>query len=70
MPSLTSFVRSLGNDRAVANAQRSLLEREREDWLVAGLVHRVEARDRALAAPAAEAMTAAADASSAVHAAA
>ncbi len=69
MRSITSFVRWLGNDRAVTNAQRSLREREREDWLIAGLVHRVDARDRALAAPAAEAMTAFAGAASAVHAA-
>lgn len=70
MPSLTSFVRSLGNDRAVTNAQISLQQREREDWLIAGLVHRVETRDRSLAAPAADAATAAPGDISAAHAAA
>lgn len=55
MPSITSFLRSLGNHRAVANAQDSMDERAREDWLVAGLLHRVEIRDRAVAGAAAAA---------------
>jgi hypothetical protein len=61
MPSLTSFIRSLGNDRAVSNARFSIEVHVREDWLVAGLVRRIEAQDDALAA-----RSAASDASSSV----
>lgn len=39
---LTTFVRSLGNDGAVANAQAVLDAQVLEDWLVKGLAHRVE----------------------------
>ena len=39
---LTTFVRSLGNDGAVANAQAVLDARVLEDWLVKGLAHRLE----------------------------
>lgn len=50
---LTTFVRSLGNDRAVANAQASLAVRRREDWLVLGLAHRLERQRLAAPRPAA-----------------
>ncbi len=39
---LTTFVRSMGNDRAVANVQAMLDARVLEDWLVRGLAHRLE----------------------------
>ncbi|MGK2948069.1 MAG: hypothetical protein ACSLFP_05820 [Acidimicrobiales bacterium] len=52
MNPLTTFVRSLGNDRALANAQASLEVRRREDWLVLGLAHRLEHPRRAPAVPA------------------
>ena len=39
---LTTFVRSLGNDGALANAQAVLEARAREDWLVQGLARRLE----------------------------
>jgi hypothetical protein len=39
---LTTLVRSLGNDRAVANAQAVLDARRHEDWLVQGLALRLE----------------------------
>ena len=39
---LTTFVRSLGNDRALANARTVLDARQVEDWLVQGLAHRLE----------------------------
>ena len=42
MNPLTTFVRSLGNDGAVANAQAMLEARVREDWLVQALAHRLE----------------------------
>ena len=42
MNPLTTFVRSLGNDRALANAQAVLDARRQEDWLVQGLAHRLE----------------------------
>jgi hypothetical protein len=48
MPSITSALRSLGNDGAVANARHWLEERQREDWLVAGLTRRIAAHDLAL----------------------
>ena len=43
MNPLTTFVRSLGNDRALANVQAVLDARRREDWLVQGLAHRLAA---------------------------
>lgn len=43
---LTAFVQSLGNDRAVANAQAALDARRRDDWLVQGVRQRLEALDR------------------------
>ena len=39
---LTTFVRSLGNDGARANAQAVLEVQAREDWLVQGLARRLE----------------------------
>jgi hypothetical protein len=39
---LTTIVRLLGNDGAVANAQAVLEERAREDWIVQGLTLRLE----------------------------
>jgi hypothetical protein len=39
---LTTFVRSLGNDRALANARIVLDARQVEDWLVQGLARRLE----------------------------
>jgi hypothetical protein len=39
---LTTLVRSLGNDGAVANARAVLDATAREDWLVQGLVHRLD----------------------------
>lgn len=42
MPSLTSFLRALGNEQAVANASVLLDLRRQEDWLVAGLARRLD----------------------------
>ena len=42
MNPLTSFVRSLGNDRAVANARAVLEARQREDRLIAALAARLD----------------------------
>jgi hypothetical protein len=42
---LTTFVRSLGNDRALANARAVLDARRHEDWLVQGLARRLESID-------------------------
>ena len=39
---LTTFVRSLGNDGALANARTVLDARRHEDWLVQGLARRLE----------------------------
>jgi hypothetical protein len=39
---LTTFVRSFGNDGAVANAQTVLDARRHEDWLVQGLARRLD----------------------------
>jgi hypothetical protein len=57
MNPLTTFVRSLGNDGALANAQTVLDARRHEDWLVHGLARRLEstgpsapAADRRIAA--------------------
>ena len=52
---LTTFVRSLGNDRALANAKVMVEAKEREDWLVEGLASRLD-RLPAVAAPAATAI--------------
>jgi hypothetical protein len=49
MPSVTTFLRSLGNQGALANVRSVLDERERDDWLIAGLALRVEEWDRATA---------------------
>ncbi len=46
MPSITDLLRALGREQAVANVQRALDDRLREDWLVAGLSQRLDARDR------------------------
>lgn len=43
MPSIPTFLRSLGNDGARTNARTALEAREHEDWLVAGLALRLEA---------------------------
>jgi hypothetical protein len=53
---LTTFVSSLGNAGALANAQAALDARRDEDWLVRGLVNRLEHPDasRARAAVASE----------------
>lgn len=53
---LTTFVRSLGNDGALANAQSVLAARAREDWLVQGLAGRLEHKDSTTAAAAAAAV--------------
>jgi hypothetical protein len=45
---LTTFVRSLGNDGALANAGAVLCAQRREDWLVQGLARRLEERAPAL----------------------
>ena len=42
MPRLTTLLRSLGNDGARANALLVLETRQREDWLVEGLVRRLD----------------------------
>jgi hypothetical protein len=42
MPSLTTFIRSLGNDGALTNARTVLDAREHEDWLIAGLALRLD----------------------------
>ena len=42
---LTTLVRSLGNDRAIANAGLALAVAAREDWLVQGLAQRLAQRD-------------------------
>ena len=42
MNPLTTFVRSLGNDGALRNAQAVLDAHHREDWLVQGLARRLE----------------------------
>jgi hypothetical protein len=49
---LTTFVRSLGNDRALANARTVLDAHRHEDWIIQGLARRLESIDPAL--PAAE----------------
>ena len=54
---LTTYVRSLGNDRAVANARAMVEAKQREDWLVQGLARRLD-RNPAIASPAAARATA------------
>jgi hypothetical protein len=39
---LTTLLRSLGHQGALANVQAVLEARTREDWLVEGLCHRLE----------------------------
>ena len=51
MPSISEIIRSVGNDRAVANAQREILRVQREEWLVASLTLRLD-RSQAEAPPA------------------
>ena len=61
MNPLTTFVRSLGNEGALANAHAVLETRAREDWLIQGLSRRLEhAAPSTIVAPAAVAATAAA----------
>lgn len=50
MPSITVAMRSLGNAQALINARAELDERAREAWLIAGLVSRLDERDRRMAA--------------------
>ncbi len=50
MPSLSTFLRSLGNDGALANARTALDARAHEDWLMAGLALRLDQRADTLAA--------------------
>ena len=59
---LTTFVRSLGNDGALANARTVLDAHRHEDWLVQGLARRLESTgpDAPAADPAVAAATAAA----------
>ena len=45
MPSLTSLLRALGNEQAVANASAVVEARRQEDWLVAGLARRLDRRE-------------------------
>jgi hypothetical protein len=42
---LTTLVRSLGNERAVTNAEGALAASAQEDWLVQGLAHRLAQHD-------------------------
>ena len=53
MPSITTILRSLGNDGALRNVRGVLDERQREDWLVAGLAHRLTQREFHAESPAA-----------------
>jgi hypothetical protein len=39
---LTTFVRSLGNDRALANAGAAMEAAKREDWIIQGLSLRLD----------------------------
>lgn len=56
---LTTLLRSLGNGGAVANVQAVLDDRRREDWVVTGLLHRLDPAPPAEARPAATATRAA-----------
>ena len=50
MPSVTALLRSLGNYGALANVRGALEECQREDWLVASLVLRLNEDERGRAA--------------------
>lgn len=50
MPPITATLRSFGNAQALINARAELDERTREAWLIAGLVSRLDERDRRTAA--------------------
>jgi hypothetical protein len=60
MNPLTTFVRSLGNDGALANVRTVLDARRHEDWLVQGLARRLESAGAS--APAADRRSAVASA--------
>lgn len=47
MPSMTNLLRSLGNEGALDNVRVVLEARQREEWLVAVLARRLEAREQA-----------------------
>jgi hypothetical protein len=47
MPSISAFLRSLGNVGALTNVRTVLEMHAREDWLIAGLAVRLDERDRA-----------------------
>ena len=49
---LTTLLRSLGPDGAVANVQSVLDDRRREDWVVEGLLRRIDQEPAPLALPA------------------
>ena len=51
MNPLTTLVRSLGNDGALANAQAALDARRHEDWLIQGLARRLDSLDQLTPAP-------------------
>jgi hypothetical protein len=53
VPRLTTLLRSLGNDGARANALLVLESRQSEDWIVEGLVRRLDPKDPAVAPAAA-----------------
>ena len=55
MNPLTTFVRSLGNDRALANATAMIDARKREDWIIQGLASRLDRLPTAAPAAAATA---------------
>lgn len=46
MPPITASLRSLGNAGALTNVRSLLDERARETWLIAGLVSRLDERER------------------------
>ena len=48
MPSISTFLRSLGNDGALLNVRTVLDDRKRDDWLIAGLALRLDEWDRAI----------------------
>lgn len=50
MPPITAALRTFGNARALTNARTELEERAREAWLIAGLVSRLDERERRTAA--------------------
>ena len=52
MSQLTTLLRSLGPEGAVANVQSVLDDRRREDWVVEGLLRRIGAEPAPLALPA------------------